>query len=270
MGMQGGAGQSSTQPAAQTPPNMFQQASQATTGGMAGAAREMGFQPMMVGAGGTSAAQTSQADINRFYNPYTSQVIDTTLADIEKARLQQQNAAAAQATAAGAFGGSRGALMEAQIGSNALEQAARTAAQLRSQGFTQAANLAQQDVARRQQTGQFNAQQGLQAALSNQAAQLAGSQQRLSAGNQLANIGNLGFGQAQSVQQNMQQQGMMQQALQQQLINAAQGQYSGYTGFPAQSLGYISQALGATQIPQSQTTSRQPGLFDYLTLGMMM
>lgn len=340
-----GSGQAQGSPTAPTggkggaTPNMFQQASQAITGGMAGAANEMGYQPMMAGYGGynpmmlntgqfnvgagnqvsangTTAAQTTQADIDRFYNPYTSQVIDTSLADIEKARMQQQNAAAAQATAAGAFGGSRGALMEAQVGSNALEQAAQTAAQLRSQGFTQAANLAQQDVARRQQTGQFNAQQALQAALANQqtglqaglasagnqlqaalanqgagsrasefglnqqqaadfanqAAQLAGSQQRLSAGNQLANIGNLGFGQAQSVQQNMQQQGMLQQALQQRLVDAAgmSGQYGGFTGAPQQSLQNILAAIGGVPIPSSTTQGSTPGVLDIGTSAAMM
>jgi len=99
---------------------------------------------------------------------------------------------------------------------------------------------------------------------------LAGSGQRLAAGNQLANIGNLGFGQAQSVQQGMQQAGAQQQALQQMLADASRGQFGGLTGFPQQALGYMAQALGGLQLPQNTTTSRQPGLFDYLTLGAMM
>jgi len=53
------------------------------------------------------AAQFQQSDLDKFMNPYTGQVIDQSLADIERARLQQANQAAAQATAAGAFGGSR-------------------------------------------------------------------------------------------------------------------------------------------------------------------
>jgi hypothetical protein len=142
------------------------------------------------------------------------------------------------------------ALQSALANQGANLQAAQTRAQLGMQGSI---------------ASQANA---LQAALANQGAQLAGSQQRLAAGNQLANIGNLGFNQAQSVQQQMAQQGALQQMLQQQLIQAAQGQYAGYQGFPSQALGYLSQALGSSQIPQNQTTSRQPGLFDYLTLGM--
>ena len=298
----GGKGGAGGQTAGGQPPNMFQQASNAINAGMAGAYGEMGFNPMMIdpsqysagyqsidpNAANWTAAQTTQADMDRFYNPYVNQVVDTSLSDIDRVRQMQQNQAAAQAQAAGAFGGSRGALMETEIGRNALDQAARTGSQLRSAGFTQAANLAQQDVGRRQQANQMNAAQQMQAMLANQSAglqssqanaqnalqamlanqgmQLAGSGQRLAAGQQLANIGNLGFGQAQDVQSNFQQQGAMQQALQQQLINAAKQQYQGYTAFPQQSLGYYTQALGASQIPQSQTTTSDPGLFGWASM----
>jgi hypothetical protein len=51
------------------------------------------------------------------------------------------------------------------------------------------------------------------------------------------------------------------------LIDAAKGQFAGYQGAPAQSLSYMAQALGATPTPTTTTQSRQPGLFDYLTLG---
>lgn len=318
-------------------PNMFQSAAGATNMGMAGAAREMGYQfnpyqaaqvgdtrNFMSGGGGAaqaemidpksaqwSAAQTAQEDIDRFMNPYIGSVVDTSLADIERARMAQQNAAAAQATAAGAFGGSRGALMEAEVGRNALDQAARTASQLRSQGFTQAANLAQQDVTRRQQAAQMNAAQQMQALLANQASGLAASQtnaqlgaqagianagnalkaalanmsaqnqaaqfnalqdlaasgQRLTAGQQLANIGQQGFNQAQDVLAGQQAAGNQMQALNQAIMSGAQGQYGGFQQAPQLSLGYLASALGAGTMPTTTTGSKTPGLFDYLTLG---
>jgi len=312
-------------------PNMFQAASQSIYDAMGGARDIMGYQPMNVSATrydparigadfnlgfervsspGMEAAQTTQADIERFYNPYTTEVIDQSMADIERNRLMQANQAAAQAQAAGAFGGSRGALMEAEIARNALEQQARTGGQLRQQGFTTAAQLAQQDVARRQQAGQLNAQQALQAALANQAtglqagmanqqaglqaslanqaainaarsgfrqqelqanlanqaAGLQGAGMRLGAGQQLANLGNLGFTQAQSALQGMQQQGLLQQMLQQNLMDAAKGQYGAYQGQPGTALGYLAQALGVTQAPQSQTTTSDPGLFGWASM----
>jgi len=279
----------------------------------------LGFQ--RISAPTMQAAQTSQADIDRFFNPYTDQVVDTSLADIDRARQMQANQAAAQAQAAGAFGGSRGALMEAEIGRNALDQSARTAGELRRQGFTQAAQLAQQDVGRRQQSSMLNAQQALQAALANQrsglqagmanqrsglqaalanqatglqglianqgalnqasqfninqdanaqalnqAMGLAGAQNALAGASQLANLGLGGVGMGQDQLNTLQGIGAAEQGLQQLLMDAAKGQYGGYQGQGQALVQLLSGALGASQIPQSQTTSRQPGLFDYLGL----
>jgi len=192
-----------TAPPPPGPPNMFETAANSIYDAMDATRGAMNYQPMTITPGSYSAtmldprnfsmgyqnvsapnmtaAQTSQADIDRFFNPYTDQVVDTSLADIDRARQMQANQAAAQAQAAGAFGGSRGALMEAEIGRNALDQAARTAGDLRRQGFTQAAQLAQQDVGRRQQAGMLNAQQALQAALANQRAGLTAGSANLNA-----------------------------------------------------------------------------------------
>ena len=87
------------QPAGPQQPNMFQQASNAINAGMAGAYGEMGYNPMMIdpnafsandrvgyesidpNAANWQAAQTTQADMDRFYNPYVNQVVDTSLSD---------------------------------------------------------------------------------------------------------------------------------------------------------------------------------------------
>ena len=99
----------------------------------------------------------------------------------------------------------------------------------------------------------------MQAQLANQAAKLAGSQQRLGAASQLGSLANLGFGMGQTVQQQMGQQGAMQQALQQQIMDSARQQFEGFRNYPAQALGYYAQALGATPTPQSQQTTKQLG-----------
>lgn len=311
----------------------FQQSAQGLTQAYGGMQDAMNYQPMMVQGGGYDpmmsasfdkvtaqqldpnstdyqAAQFQQADLDRFMNPYTGEVIDQSLADIERARLQQANQAAAQATAAGAFGGSRGALMEAEIARNALDQSASTAANLRNQGFQFASQMGQQDVARRQQALQQNAQQqlqsmlanqqsalqagitnaqlgaqtsmanqmaanraqefgltqGLQAALANQGAGLQGAQLQMAGAQGLGALSNLGFGMGQSALSNMQQQGAMQQMLNQMLMDKGAAQFGGYQAFPQQALGYYAQALGASQIPQSQTTSSNPGLFGWASM----
>jgi len=120
-----------------------------------------------------------------------------------------------------------------------------------------------------QQAGMKDIQNLMQAQQLNQMAGLQGSQNRLGASQQLGNLANLGFGMGQTVQGNLAQQGTQQQAMMQALIDAAKGQYGGYTGHPAQGLGYVTQALGATGTPTSTTQSKSPGLFDYMTLAGM-
>jgi hypothetical protein len=99
----------------------------------------------------------------------------------------------------------------------------------------------------------------------NQTAGMQGSQNRLSASSQLGALSNLGFGMGQTVQGNLSQQGNQQQLMVQALIDAAKSQYGGYTGAPAEGLGYVTQALGATGTPTSTTSSSNPGLFGLLT-----
>ena len=108
----------------------------------------------------------------------------------------------------------------------------------------------------------------LQASLANQSAGLQGAQQRLGAANQLGQLSNLGFGMGQQVNQNLAQQGAMQQALQQMVMDQAQGKFNAYANHPAAGLPYLNAALGASNLGENTSTlSKQPGLFDYLTLG---
>jgi hypothetical protein len=207
--------------------NIFTQAQQGITGAGLSTAAGMDFGP------GTLAT----TNLAPYFNPYTQEVIDVTMGDLERQRQMQQNMLGAQATAARAFGGSRQGVEAALTNEGFARQMAQTSAGLRQAGFQQSQVAAQQDI-----------------------------QNRLQSAMQLANISNLGFGMGQSVQQQMAQQGLQQQMLQQALMDAAKGQYAGYTGAPAQSLGYMATALGATPVPQTQTTTKQPGLFDYLTL----
>lgn len=82
-----------------------------------------------------------EADIAKFYNPYQEQVVQGALGDIERTRLMQEQANRDQATRARAFGGSRQGVVTGMTNEAAMRQAATTGAQLRSAGFTQAANL---------------------------------------------------------------------------------------------------------------------------------
>jgi hypothetical protein len=81
--------------------------------------------------------------IQEFQNPYEQQVIQGTLGDIEQARQMQVMRDAQQATAAKAFGGSRYGVQESLTNQASLQTAAKTAAQMRQQGYGQSAALAQ-------------------------------------------------------------------------------------------------------------------------------
>ena len=258
--------------------------------GQAGQATQnlMGYQPQQVSsrdvnaeriaAERVAAGQLAGTDIAPYMNPFTQNVVDTTLADLERQRQIQQQGTAAQAAQAGAFGGSRQGVAESLTNEAFARQAAQTAAGLRQAGFTQAQQQAQQDIQRRLEAARLNQATGLPASLANQraaleaaranqAAGLQGAQFRLGAAQQLAGLGQQGFGMGQTIENQIQQQELAQQAMQQQLADRARQQFLGYTQAPAQGLGYVSQALGAAPNVQTQTQSMQPGLFDYLSLG---
>ena len=208
-----------------------------------GAAAGMGFRPMAITA-------PNQAGLQQYTNPYESQVVQQSLDDLERSRLMAQNVGGAQASAANAFGGSRQGIAEAETNRAFADQAARTASGLR-------------------QTGYQNAQQmERDAQVRNQSAGLSGEQQRMAAGAQLGSLSNLGFGMGQTIQGRMDQQGALQQALQQNLINAGKQQYAGFTGAPAQSLQYLLQAVGGAPAVGTVEKGFEPGLFDYLSLGL--
>ena len=82
-------------------------------------------------------------EISGFMNPYTQEVIDRSLGDIESSRQMQDLRDRQAATQAKAFGGSRQGVQSSLTNAAALKQAADLSANLRNQGFGQAAQLAQ-------------------------------------------------------------------------------------------------------------------------------
>ena len=76
-------------------------------------------------------------------SPYQQQVIDTTLAEFDTQTARGVPQLAANAIQAGAFGGGREGVAQAQYASDAAAKRAALQAQLLGQGFTQANQLAQ-------------------------------------------------------------------------------------------------------------------------------
>ncbi len=147
-------------------------------------AGQMGQAAAMQGIAGLAGtgSQFDPSAVSRFQDPFTQQVIDAQQAEIARLGEQQKIAARDQAVRSGAFGGSRGAIAQAEIGRNVLQQQAKTGAELRSQGFQQAQQAAQQAFeqaqGRRQQAAQLTGSLGQ-----------AGAQTGISAAQQAANLG---------------------------------------------------------------------------------
>lgn len=200
-----------------------------------------------------------------YMNPYTEDVIQRAEQDIARQGKMQEQQLRSQAVAAGAFGGSRGAIAERELGRNVLDQQARTASGLRAAGFEQAQQQAQQAFEQQQQRqGQFAqvlgnlgtayGQLGLQGA-----GQIGALGQGLGGlGSQMAGLGELGqqlnirdVGTLMDIGTVQQQQG--QAVLDAQRQNAYQR-----TMAPYQQLGFFSDIYQGLPVGQTQT-STSPG-----------
>lgn len=234
-----------------TQQNVFQQSAGNLGAASTAAQGAAGYQPDMIKVG------TAAGGMGNYQNPYQQQVIDNTMADMDRARRMAMGGIGARATGAGAFGGSRHGLVEAETNRNFIDRVGNMSAQLRQQGFNTALGASQFDV-----SNQMAAQQA------NQGAGLQGEGMRLNAAGTLGNLSNLGFGMGQQIRDNQMQEGTIQQALNQQLIDAAKDQYRGFTNAPGQSLQYPLAAIGAAPFGQTTETSQSPGLFNIMSLGL--
>lgn len=220
------------------------------------------------GAGANYAGQaTNPYAVGAYMSPYMQNVVDVQKQEANRGYDITGAKTMGQGVAAGAFGGTRDALMRAENERNrniALNQ-------IQAQGSQSAYDKAMQSM----QYGSTLGLQGLQTGLQGVNTQLAGTSQGLQgvqgavgagqyglaglgATNQAAaTLGSLGqtqFGQEQAINQAQLQAGAMQQALQQKGLDTAYGQYQQQLQYPYQQLSYmqgIYQGLPLAQQAQS-------------------
>lgn len=101
-------------------------------------------------------ASVLDRDIGAYMSPYTSQVIEAGLSDIDRAAALRQQDIGAQATRARAFGGSRQAVQEGIAAGEAERERNRFIAEQRAAAFQQAQAQREADVGREQQAGISN------------------------------------------------------------------------------------------------------------------
>lgn len=217
-----------------------------------------GFQPFLnqaqTAAQGVAGMNPNQiqagsfltGNIGAYQNPFTSQVIDQTMNDLNRQRTIDQQGLNAQAARSGAFGGTRQAVAQQEMNRNYNDQFARTSAQLRNQGFDTAANLMQNDLNRN-----FSAQQA------NEANRLAFGGQRLQAGSQLGQLGALGQQLGLNQANALGAIGQQQQNQTQRSYDLANQDFQNQFNYPLQQLAIRQGALGA-QIPNAGQTQSAP------------
>jgi len=118
-----------------------------------------------------------------FFNPYEDQVVQQTLEDIGRQSAQADIGLRDQAISAGAFGGSRGRITQEELARQTGRGAAEAVSGIRSAGFGQAQQQAQQA---------FEQQRGAQQGLASMQAGIGGQQAQL--GQALGGLGQLAAG----------------------------------------------------------------------------
>jgi hypothetical protein len=181
----------------------------------------------MRGAGETYGNLSNfQPNAQPYMNPYTQNVIDRTQQDIMRQQQMSSNQLGAQASRAGAFGGSRHGVAEGVMAGEYGRMAGDIAAQQRQRGYDQA----------------------MDAAFRTAGVQAGGASGLAGLGGQLYNMG-------QSTQDAIARQGAFQRQLEQQLADAARNQFYGAAGAPLQGLGAMTSVLGGIQVPTTSTSS---------------
>ena len=219
------------------------------------------YNPQTGGYGRVGTQKFTGDQVGQYMNPYLQNALDPQLKEIQRQYDITGAQEAGRATGAGAFGGSRQAVMQAEnqrnkntamnqaIGqgfntayNNAANQFNTSQSQsLQAQQANQQARQAAQNLAAQQQ--QFGANYGMQ-----------GRQSALSGANTLGNLGTSQLGAQQGIYGLQNQIGQQQQGQQQNIINQGVKNYETAQQYPMQQLGQMKGMLQGLPIA---TTSQQ-------------
>lgn len=180
----------------------------------------------------------------QYMNPFLEQAMAPQLREAQRASDIMGVQQAGEATRAGAFGGSRQAIVEAERQRNLGQQLG----DIRARGYMSAFDQAQQNFAReqqmREQSRQFGAGLGIQ-----------GLQTAIQGAGTMGQLGQTEFGQRQAALGMQQQFGALQQAQEQQKINQAIQDYANMQQYPLMQLGVMSNMLRG--LPMQAATTNQ-------------
>lgn len=194
------------------------------------------YQPQQV-----SVTPLTGVDLSGYMNPYQSGVIDSTISQAIRAKGISDAGDASKATAAGAFGGSRSAVLQNLDDNSWQQNLQQTLAGMNAGNFTQAQQAAQADLSRQLTASQANQNAGLQAA-----------NLGLNAAGALASMGGQQLNQALQRAGALSTAGDAQQQNQQKQLDAAYQQWVLAQQYPIQMQQLLNQSVGL--IPKTGTT----------------
>lgn len=181
--------------------------------------------------------------VNAYQSPYTQQVIQSTMANMQESNAEQQQGLVGNAISAGAWGGDRAAVAQGELGRQQALAENQTIAGLANQGYSQA-------------LGEFNTQQqaGIGAQEASQWLNTAGA-------SGLANLGGMAQSTGMADTNQLLGAGTLEQQLQQAQLNIPFEQFQQQQAFPYQQTQYlanITQGIGGQSGGIGTTTSPGP------------
>lgn len=188
-----------------------------------------------------------------YMSPYMQNVVKVQQDEAIRQKQIADQGLQAQATKAGAFGGSRDAIMRSEADRNLATQL----------GSIQATGL---QNAYQQGMGQFNAEQGATQAAANLNAQqgqfgaglgLQGLQTALTSANTLGTLGNQQYQQNMGINALQNQYGLQQQAQMQQDLTNKYNDYLNYQNYPYKQLGFMSDIVRGAPLTQTGSSVYQ-------------
>lgn len=240
-------------------PGQFGQAMDVTGAGIGGAlgtaGQGVGLSGLgyeTAGAGNRYAQQATNPNAMQSYmSPYMQNVVDVQQREAQRAADVARTGRNAQAVQAGAFGGSRQAIMDAEAERNLSLQKGDIQATGLQSAFKEA-QQAQQYGANLDLQGRQAGMQGVGAGIG---AQQAGYGQMISGAQNLAGLGQQQLASQQGIYNLQNTMGAQQQALEQQKINQAMQDYANAQQYPLMQLGTMSNMIRGLPM-QAQTTQQ--------------
>ena len=194
------------------------------------------------------AGQFGQQQAQQYMSPYMQSVVDVQQQEAQRQSDIAGTQRSAQATGAGAFGGSRQAIMDAEAARNLATQKGSIQATGLQNAYQQAQSQYNADQARQmqaqqasEQSKQYGAGYGMQ-----------GLQTALQGAGQLGTLGGQQFQQGMDVNKLQQATGATEQAQQQAALTQQYNDFLAQKQYPYQQLSYMSDMLRG--LPMSQST----------------